>query len=545
MASHSVFAQAILPTGGNVVAGTATISQSANAVNIQQSSNRAIINWNSFNVGANAQVNFNQPNSSAVTLNRVTGATPSQIDGVIRANGQVIFSNPNGITFGKGAQVDAGAVIATTMDISNKDFMDGKSTFKGNGKGAILNEGRIQSSEINGYVALLAPEVRNQGVIIAKGGGTSTVALASGSQITLNFSGNQLLSVKVDAAVYRGLIENKRVIEAPGGLVIIAANSLGQLMGSVVQNSGKISTTSMVSRGGSIEIVASEVTNSGVIAANSKAPEGSGGTIAIRGDTITLAETSRIKANAKNQGDGGKITLIANDGATVAGVISAKGGREGGNGGFIETSATNRLVISQNAQVSTKAPKGKTGTWLLDPQDLLIDANAANAISAALVNNNVTVEVSKDTCFGGLCSQNGTGSITLAANASIYKLGPTPTSLLIRADGTYYQYGTISSAADSSFTVSIAAQDRVLAAGSSISANQVSLAARNSILAYGQIIGYGSNPIINVLANIFQFYGAITANSSSGNGGVIRIAANSLVLSPNSKLEANGSVDCG
>jgi filamentous hemagglutinin family protein len=167
----SIHAQnAALPTGGSVVAGAASISQSGNTMNIQQSSNRAVINWSSYNVAANAQVNYVQPSSSSVTLNRVIGTTPSQIDGAIRANGQVIFSNPNGITFGKGAQVDAAGVIATTLHISNKDFMDGKSTFNGDGKGAVVNRGRLQTTDAQGYIALLAPEVRNEGVIVAKGG---------------------------------------------------------------------------------------------------------------------------------------------------------------------------------------------------------------------------------------------------------------------------------------------------------------------------------------------------------------------------------------
>jgi filamentous hemagglutinin family protein len=104
--SHAQNNSRALPTGGNVVAGNATITQSNLKVNINQTSQRAVVTWDQFNVGKDASVNFNQPNTSAVTLNRVTGASASVIDGAVRANGQVILVNPNGVTFGKGAQVD-------------------------------------------------------------------------------------------------------------------------------------------------------------------------------------------------------------------------------------------------------------------------------------------------------------------------------------------------------------------------------------------------------------------------------------------------------
>ena len=139
-----------LPTNGQVVAGSATIAQSTTGntatLNINQSSQRAVINWSSFNVGTNATVNFNQPNAQAVTLNRVTGGSASVINGAINANGQVVLVNANGVTFGKGAQVDAASVTASTLDISNQEFMNGGSTYTGNGTGKIVNNGTIQTT---------------------------------------------------------------------------------------------------------------------------------------------------------------------------------------------------------------------------------------------------------------------------------------------------------------------------------------------------------------------------------------------------------------
>ncbi len=258
-----------LPTGGNVVAGNATISQTQTAnsatMNINQTSQRAVVNWDSFNVGKNATVNFNQPNAQAVTLNRVTGVSKSMIDGAVRANGQVVLVNPNGVTFGRGAEFNAGAVVASTMDIANKDFMDGKSTYKGNGKGAIINEGKISANDPNGYIALLAPEIRNEGYLLARKGANSAVALAAGEQITLDFRGDQLISVNIDKATYGALIENKRVVEVKGGLIVVAAGSANQLMGSVIKNTGRISASTMVNNGGVIELVAANVTQAGTV----------------------------------------------------------------------------------------------------------------------------------------------------------------------------------------------------------------------------------------------------------------------------------------
>jgi filamentous hemagglutinin family protein len=173
-----------LPTGGQVVAGSASIGHSAATLTVNQSSSRAAIDWATFNVGSQAKVQFNQPGASSVTLNRVLDANPSQIFGQIRAPGQVFLSNPSGVYFAPGASVDVGGLVATTHSISNADFMAGASTFDRHGAtGSVVNEGVLHAT-LGGYIALLAPEVRNQGVIVAQLG---TVALAAGEAYQLQF----------------------------------------------------------------------------------------------------------------------------------------------------------------------------------------------------------------------------------------------------------------------------------------------------------------------------------------------------------------------
>ncbi len=187
-----------LPTGGQVVAGQAGVTQSGATMTVNQTSQRAAINWQTFDVGSEAQVNFVQPDSNSAILNRVTGPDPSQIFGRINANGQVFLINPSGVYFSPGSSVNVGSFTATTHDIDDNDFMDGNLTFTRNGAtGSIVNDGTIVV-DLKGYVALLAPEVRNNGVILAQMG---TVAMAAGEAYELQFDqNNRLINIRVEPA---------------------------------------------------------------------------------------------------------------------------------------------------------------------------------------------------------------------------------------------------------------------------------------------------------------------------------------------------------
>ena len=172
------------PTGGVVASGVANISSAAGSTTINQTTQNAIINWQSFNIAAGQSVQFVQPGKSSVVLNRVLGADPSNILGSLSANGQVFLVNPNGILFGKGAQVNVGGLAASSLNIADGDFMAGNYKFGGAGKGAVRNDGSINAD--GGYVALLGASVGNDGVIAAQLG---TVALAAGHAITLDVAG--------------------------------------------------------------------------------------------------------------------------------------------------------------------------------------------------------------------------------------------------------------------------------------------------------------------------------------------------------------------
>lgn len=347
-----------LPTGGQVSAGQASIQTSGANMLIQQGSDRAAINWQSFSVGKDAQVQFQQPSTSSVTLNRVVGTDPSQIFGRISANGQVILTNPAGVYFGKDSRVDVGGLIATTHGIGDADFMAGKSRFERNGStGSVVNEGELKAS-LGGYIALLAPEVRNQGAIIARLG---TVALAAGESVDLHFdSNNRLTSIRVEPSQIAALIENRHAVEAPGGLVIISAQSMDRLVGAVVRNSGRVAADGLKQQGGRIILSAStRIDNSGSIAANAVqgataadsgpagtieisapavvnsgsisaavepaikavSPASTGGAVAVKAQQFTQTDSGRIDASAPK--GGGQVTIQASGAVRVAGRIDA------------------------------------------------------------------------------------------------------------------------------------------------------------------------------------------------------------------------------
>ncbi|NEX60946.1 YDG domain-containing protein, partial [Noviherbaspirillum galbum] len=371
-----------LPAGGQAIAGqVAGIVRNGATLTINQASERAIIEWASFNVGAQAQVNFNQPSTGAATLNRVLDTQASQIFGRITAPGQVFLANPNGIYFSPGASVDVGGLVATTHSIANGDFMAGNLKFTRNGATAsVVNEGQLKAA-LGGYIALLAPEVRNSGVIIAQAG---TIALASGEAITLKMGESRnLTGIVVEPSAIKALVENSQAVLAPGGLVVLSAKAADRLLGGVIRNTGAIEATGLTSDGGRIVLEAS--------------------------DQIVAGGSFKADAAAGSAGKGGNISIVAdlsNPGSRTefSGAASARGGEKGGDGGFVETSAS-RLKVA-GARVDTRAPAGKDGTWLLDPNDYKIDSAANNGditgadLGASLETTNVTISSSNGAAAG-------------------------------------------------------------------------------------------------------------------------------------------------
>jgi filamentous hemagglutinin family protein len=326
------------PTGGVVSAGAATIATGTpGTTTITQTTPNAAINWHGFGVAAGESVQFRQPGPNAITLNRVLGPEASAIFGSLSANGRVFLVNPNGILFGSGASVNVAGLVASTLGITDADFMAGRYRFEGSSTATVVNRGDIRAD--GGYVALLGADVANHGLISARLG---SVALAAGRAVTLDIAGDNLLNVAVEQGAVNALVRNGGAIQADGGQILLTAQAANNLVGGAVNNTGVLQARTLDTRGGTIRLMAD-----------------------MQGGTVTV--DGKLDASAP----------------------------AGGNGGFIETSAAH-VRVQDSAIVTTAAPLGRTGEWLIDPHDFTIGGGAGDNISGAtlsalLVTNSVVI----------------------------------------------------------------------------------------------------------------------------------------------------------
>lgn len=294
------------PHGGVVTAGAAGIAQSGPVTTVTQTTGRAVINWQSFSTSPSETVDFVQPSTSSVTLNRVVGSERSVLEGTLDATGKVFLLNSSGVLMTRGAKVDTAGFVASSLGLSDQDFLAGKYAFQGTGPGAVANEGTLSAP--GGQVVLLGQTVSNSGVITATRG---TVALASGEKVTLSFDGGALAKVTVDQGTLDGLVQNRGAILADGGKVYLTARAAAAALSAQVSNTGLIQARTIGDLKGEIHLLA----------------------------------------------QGGETTV---DGRLDA---SAPGG---GDGGFVETSG-DVVRIADGAAVTTASAAGRTGTWLIDP----------------------------------------------------------------------------------------------------------------------------------------------------------------------------------
>jgi filamentous hemagglutinin family protein len=240
------------PSGGEVVAGSATIDQVNNTTNITQTTNKASINWQDFSIASDEAVNFIQPSSSSITLNRVVGTNKSIIDGMLNANGQVFILNQNGVLFGKNAKVNTAGLVASTKKLLDEDFMSGNYSFKGDSRNSVINKGTINITD-EGYALLLADDVLNEGVIQAVQG---KIHLISGDEVAVNLNGNSLIELSINKSVLDALVRNKGAVYANGGEIYLTTNSVDSLLKSVVNNTGIIEANSIEEKDGKIVLFA-------------------------------------------------------------------------------------------------------------------------------------------------------------------------------------------------------------------------------------------------------------------------------------------------
>ncbi|HEX2603815.1 MAG TPA: filamentous hemagglutinin N-terminal domain-containing protein, partial [Oxalicibacterium sp.] len=312
---QSVLAQT-LPSGGTVVKGSATIQPNgANQVIITQTSSKAIINWKDFSIGAGGTVSFDQPDSRSIILNRVVDGGPrSNIYGKLTANGQVFIVNPNGVYFGAGSSVDVGGLLATTLNINDDDFLNGNYVFTRGSLDAarreVINEGVLKARG-NGYVVLAGDYAANRGIVQAKLG---TVALASGSKMTLDVQGDSLISFAVNEKTVAQLsgVENSGQLLADGGRAIMTAAVATDLQTAVVNNTGLVRANTAEERNGEIILSADggNTQNSGTLDVSGKAAGQKGGSIKVLGNKVAL--TGNALLDASGDAGGGTINVGGN-----------------------------------------------------------------------------------------------------------------------------------------------------------------------------------------------------------------------------------------
>ncbi len=488
--------QGVLPTGGTVAQGTASIAPTAGGLGITQSSGKAILNWQSFSIGAGQKVTIN--NGAGATLNRVTGADASTIAGKLQSTGTVYLINPAGIVIGpNGKVITGGSFVGSTRDLANADFMAGKTqNFSGTGTGDVTNNGAIISKD--GSVALIGSSVVNNGTVSAAQG---VVAMAAGDQVLLDPSAG-------DGRILVATSGGKDVTNS--GAISAAAIQLTAAQGNVYAlagNSGTLHATGTATIGGHVWLTGGDTTEiaGDVTAVNADGSGGtivatapkvqvdktatvtadgtSGGTILIGGDrggsadaaqklvsaTVTNAKTTNVAAGAVisakgTTGNGGDVVVWSDEKSDFDGVILAGSAASAALGGFSEVSSHGLLNFAGSVNTTGKA--ATAGTLLIDPSNLTIVASgdsSANGTSiltndqveTLLANGNVVlatgnsgneagdINVNASFGWGGITSltMNAYHDIDVASGVTITNTGSG--NLALRADATSTGSGTV------------------------------------------------------------------------------------------------------
>ena len=366
------------PMDATVVSGQASFATSGNTLTVVNTPG-TIINWQSFSIGQSEITHFAQQSASSAVLNRVIGSDPSNILGTLQSNGRVFLINTNGIVFGAGSTVNVAGLIASTLNLSDADFLAGRYNFtEVPGAQNISNAGIItaQGDGLNGgQIYLIAPNVENSGVITAPNG---EILLAAGASVELLNSNDPNLRVSITASA--GDVTNV-------GQLVASAGSLG-LFGAVVRNSGEVSADSATMQGGKIVFRASDLVEAG-------------GTISASG------------------AGGGEINMLADmQGGTVnvTGTLDASA-PVSGDGGFVDTSAAH-VQVADSARVTTAAANGSDGNWLIDPTDFYV--SAIDPLNGSSWMSNTTL--STNLGFGNVTIQTlatGTGNGDIFVNDAV------------------------------------------------------------------------------------------------------------------------------
>jgi filamentous hemagglutinin family protein len=418
------------PTGGTVASGSASFASSGNTLTITNSAN-AIINWQNFSIGVNEITRFLQGSGSSAVLNRVVGANgvipQSVIDGILSSNGRVFLLNSSGIVIGANARIDVAGFVASSLNLSDQDFRAGRMRFTETpGAGKVSNAGVIDTTSggPGGRVFLVGPDVQNSGIIRSPQG---EIILAAGKSVELVSENSPFVTVNITAdseqalnvgqlladsgriGMFGALVRqggvaqaNSAVVGANGEIRLVATKDLTLDAGSLTTANGPsggnvtlqaqggtnliygaVEAKGSSGQGGTIEALGVRVgvLGNGIIDASG---DGGGGTVLVGGDQhganpniqnaqqTLIGPDGVIRADAGTTGDGGRVIVWSDAETRVFGSVSARGGSQSGNGGFVETSSAGDVDLT-GVRVDTRAANGRWGTWLIDPAYVIFE----------------------------------------------------------------------------------------------------------------------------------------------------------------------------
>lgn len=350
------------PTGGTVTRGAATFSTSGSSFTINQSSSSALINWQSFNIGAGQTTIFNQPSASSVTWNYINDPSASSINGNIIANGYVVLQNPNGFTVGGDAAISAHGLVMTTASTPPVDFSGGGAwSFDAPSPTAkIINYGHINISG-GGSAYLIASDIVNNGTISAPGG---NIGLYAGQKVLVSLAPDGR-GLSAEVTLPQGTVDNNGQLIADAGSIVAKAQFVNQ--------NGLVQANSVREVNGTIELLASDTMNLGADS-----------TLSAHGDDTGISAGGSVVIKSDNH-------FSDQSGST----INIAGGAAGGNAGLVEISAA-QLGAFQSA-INGRAANGFAGgKFIMDPYDLTVDSTLVNSLNSQIAGGLAAITLQAD-----------------------------------------------------------------------------------------------------------------------------------------------------
>lgn len=586
------------PVAPTVVTGQATFATSGKILSVTNTPG-TIINWQSFSIGQGETTRFLQQSAASAVLNRVIGGNPSSILGALQSNGRVYLINPSGIVFGASARIDVAGLVASSLNLSDADFLAGRNRFTdGAGRGAVENAGTIVAAQ-GGQVLLVAPDVRNSGIIQAPNG---QAILAAGHQVELIDPLNPEVSVLVtapdtravnigeivtqggSAGIFAAIVEQAGIVRADSASIGENGNVVFRASRNVTVSAGSLTSASGTSAG-TIRIQGQAGTTeiNGTVQATGS--EGTGGTIHVLGEQVGILDQAKLDASgasgggtllvggdqggknpaiqnaratyvgpgaelqsdATNVGNGGRIIVWGSEAARVHGALSARGGPNGGDGGFIETSG-GYLEVTRGPDLT--AAQGRAGTWLLDPYDITIGAadnnisggpnytatGSPSTISAATIaaQLNAGTSVIVDTTGGGAEQ----GDITVSS--AISKTTGGAASLTLKAHDDITVNAAITSTASTLDVTLTADQDSNNSGAIALNAPIVSNGGNVMAAAAGDITMNSGSTAIDAGSGTVSLTSNLGKIEGDPMGGPKDIVANTVNLNAATGIAANG-----